>query len=143
MKTVRQLLVAKGGTVIAISPNASMSDAMKMMIVKNIGALLVLDAENVLVGIVSERDCVKRMATPDPLAQNVLVSEIMTTKVLYVRPEQTNEECMALITEKRIRHLPVLENKCVIGVLSIGDMVKDTIAEKDFLIDQLINYICH
>ncbi|MBI5920741.1 MAG: CBS domain-containing protein [Betaproteobacteria bacterium] len=142
MKTVRQLLEAKGGTIVSISPNASMSDAMQMMLDKNIGALLVLDAENVLVGIVSERDCVKRMATPGPLTRNILVSELMTTKVLYVRPDQTNEECMALITEKRIRHLPVLENNCVIGILSIGDMVKDTIAEKDFLIDQLINYIC-
>ncbi|MBI5785821.1 MAG: CBS domain-containing protein [Rhodocyclales bacterium] len=141
MKTVRQLLEIKGRDVVVISPNASAFDAMQLMTTKNIGALLVLDAANKLVGIVSERDCARKISMLNRLMRDVRVSEIMTSTIAYVRPEQTNEECMALVTEKRVRHLPVLENDRLIGLLSIGDLVKDTISEKDFIIEQLVNYI--
>lgn len=141
MKTVRQLLEIKGRDVVVISPNASVFDATQLMTTKNIGALLVLDAANKVVGIVSERDCARKISLLNRLMRDVRVSEIMTSKIAYVRPEQTNEECMALVTEKRVRHLPVLENDRLIGLLSIGDLVKDTISEKDFIIEQLVNYI--
>jgi len=143
MKTVKQLLDIKGHEVVVIAPNATVFEAMQLMSARNIGALLVLDVGNELVGIVSERDYARKMAMIDRPAADVLVSEIMTSKVAYVRLDQTNEDCMALITQKRIRHLPVLENDRVVGLLSIGDMVKDTISEKDFIIEQLVNYICH
>jgi len=141
MKTVRQLLEIKGRDVVVISPNASAFDAMQLMTTKNIGALLVLDAADKLVGIVSERDCARKVSMLNRLMSDVRVAEIMTSKIAYVRPEQTNEECMALITEKRVRHLPVLEDDRLIGLLSIGDLVKDAISEKDFIIEQLVNYI--
>ena len=143
MKTVRQLLEAKGHEVATISPDKSMYDAMDLMTEKNVGALLVLEQGNRLVGIVSERDYARKMYALNKSAKEVLVAEIMTREVAFVRPNLTNEECMALITSKRIRHLPVLEDERVIGMLSIGDMVKDTISEKDFIIEQLVNYIRH
>lgn len=141
MKTVRQLLEIKGRDLVVISPNASVFDAMQLMTTKNIGALLVLDAANKVVGIVSERDCARKISTLNRLMSDVRVAEIMTSTIAYVRPEQTNEDCMALVTEKRVRHLPVLENDRLIGLLSIGDLVKDAISEKDFTIEQLVNYI--
>lgn len=141
MKTVRQLLEAKGHEVAVISPDKSMFDAMQLMAAKNIGALLVLEAGEKLVGIVTERDYARKMYMLNKSAKDVLVSEFMSSEVAYVRPNQINEECMALFTDKRLRHLPVLENDHVIGILSIGDLVKDTISEKNFIIDQLINYI--
>ncbi|MFA7281698.1 MAG: CBS domain-containing protein [Sterolibacterium sp.] len=141
MKTVRQLLEGKGHEVVTISPHQSVFDAMQLMAAKNVGALLVVEVGDKLVGIVTERDYARKMYRVERLAQDILVSEFMTRQVVYVRPNQTNEECMALITDKRLRHLPVLENDKVIGILSIGDLVKDTISEKDFIINQLINYI--
>lgn len=141
MKTVRQLLEIKGRDVVVTAPNASVLDATELMTTRNIGALLVLDEANKLVGIVSERDCARKIPKLNRLMSDVRVSEIMTSTIAYVRPEQTNEECMALVTEKRIRHLPVLENDRLIGLLSIGDLVKDTISERDFIIEQLVNYI--
>jgi CBS domain-containing protein len=141
MKTVRQLLEIKGRDVVVISPNASVFDATQLMTTKNIGALLVVDAADKLVGIVSERDCARKVSRLNRLMSDVRVAEIMTSTIAYVRPEQTNEECMALVTEKRVRHLPVLENGRLIGLLSIGDLVKDAISEKDFIIEQLVNYI--
>lgn len=141
MKTVKQLLESKGHEVAAIAPTQSVFDAMQLMEARNIGALLVLDAGNKLVGIVSERDYARKMYKVSKSAKEVLVTEIMTHQVAYVRPDQTNEDCMALITQKRVRHLPVLDDGRVIGLLSIGDMVKDAISEKDFIIEQLENYI--
>ncbi len=141
MKTVRQMLATKGHEVASISPDQSMYEAMRLMATKNVGALLVLDAADRLVGIVSERDYARKMYLLDVSARDVRVAEFMTRDVAYVRPDRTNEECMALITAKRVRHLPVLEHDRVIGLLSIGDMVKDTISEKDFIIEQLVNYI--
>ena len=141
MKTVRQLLESKGHDVASISSDASVFDAMQLMASRNIGALLVLQPDAKPVGIVTERDYARKMYMRDKPAKDVPVTDILTRQMAYVRPDQTNEDCMALITEKRIRHLPVVENNKVIGIISIGDLVKDTIAERDFIIQQLENYI--
>ncbi len=141
MKTVKQLLDGKGHDVASILPEKSVFDAMQLMAEKNIGALLVIDATGKLVGIVSERDFARKMYAMDKLPRDVAVADIMTRQVAYVRPDQTNQDCMALITDKHVRHLPVLENDRVIGLVSIGDLVKDTIAEQEFIIKQLENYI--
>lgn len=140
MKTVRQLLGVKGQEVYSIAPEASVHDAMALMAQKNIGALLVLE-DGKLVGLVSERDFARKLYLLERSPKDVKVREIMTTDVVYVRPDQTNEECMALVTEKRVRHLPVLEKGRLIGIISIGDLVKDTIGEQQFIIQQLENYI--
>lgn len=140
MKTVRQLLQAKGNAVSTIAPNATAYDVMKLMADKNIGALLVLEGEK-LVGIVSERDMARKIYLLERPARQIPVSEIMTKQVVCVRPDNTNEECMALMTDKRIRHLPVLDDDRLVGVISIGDLVKDTISEQQFIIKQLEHYI--
>lgn len=141
MKTVRQLLEGKGRDVATIAPDRSVFDAMQLMSARNIGALLVLDAGARLVGIVTERDYARKMFIMDKSDRDVTVADIMTRQVAYVRPDQTNEDCMALITEKRVRHLPVLDDGRVVGIVSIGDLVKDTISEQEFIIHQLENYI--
>lgn len=141
MKTVKQLLEIKGHEVTSISPEKSVFEAMQLMKSKNIGALLVLEAGNKLVGIVTERDYARKMHLQSKTAKELPVTEIMTRQVAYVRLDQTNEDCMALITERRMRHLPVLENNKVMGIVSIGDLVKDIISEQDFIIHQLENYI--
>lgn len=141
MKTVKQLLEVKGHETAFITPDKSVIDAMQLMAAKNIGALLVLEGGKKLIGIVTERDYARKMYVQNKAAKDVLVTEIMTRQVAYVRPDQTNEDCMALITEKRVRHLPVVENDQVIGVVSIGDLVKDIISEQEFIIHQLENYI--
>lgn len=141
MKTVKQMLEEKGHDVASIAPDQSAFEAMQLMSAKNVGALLVLDAKNKLVGILSERDYARKTYMQKRSVREIAVREIMTQKVAYVRPDQTSEDCMALITEKRVRHLPVLERDEVIGMLSIGDLVKNTISEKDFIISQLENYI--
>jgi CBS domain-containing protein len=141
MKTVQQLLEIKGHEVTSISPEKSVFEAMQLMKSKNIGALLVLESGNKLVGIVTERDYARKMHLQSKTAKEIPVTEIMTRQVAYVRLDQTNEDCMALITEKRMRHLPVVENNKVMGIVSIGDLVKDIISEQDFIIHQLENYI--
>lgn len=140
MDTVRQLLRGKADHVWSIPPDASVYDALKLMAGKEVGALLVLDAGK-LVGIISERDYARKVILKGKSSLDTPVREIMTQKVFFVRPEQTIEECMALMTDKRIRHLPVIQNDQVVGVISIGDLVKAMIAEKDFMIKQLENYI--
>ena len=140
MKTVAQLLKAKPAGMISIRPDAPVSDAVRLLADKNIGAVLVLDNER-LVGILSERDYLRKVAIGTQSPEKIPVSEIMTRQVLVVTPAQSNEECMALMTDKHIRHLPVIDNNKVVGVLSIGDLVKDTISEQQFTINQLVNYI--
>lgn len=140
MKTVRQLLQGKGTNILSISPGATVYDAMKLMADRNIGALLVLDGEK-LAGIVSERDIARKLYAQEKPAKQIAVSDIMTKQVVYVQPDHTNEDCMALMTDKRVRHLPVMEGGRVIGVISIGDLVKDTISEQQFIIQQLEHYI--
>lgn len=139
-QTVGSLLRQKGNHVWSIGPTASVFDAIKLLSEKKIGALLVLDGEK-LVGIISERDYSRDVVLKDRSSRNTLVADIMTRHVMYVGPERTVEECMALMTEKRVRHLPVLDDHHVIGIISIGDVVKAVIAAKGLLIDQLERYI--
>lgn len=140
MTIVAQVLQAKGYDIWSVTPDTSVYDAIKMMADKEVGALLVLEGEK-LVGIVSERDYARKVILKGKSSKDTPVREIMTSKVYYVRPEQTIEECMALMTAKRIRHLPVLDGDRLVGILSIGDVVKAVIADQEFLIQQLEHYI--
>ena len=140
MKTVAQILKLKPPGVISIRPDLPVLDALKLLADKGVGAVLVMDGPR-LVGIVSERDYARKVELKGKSSGDTPVSEIMTREVVCVAPTQTNEECMALMTTKRARHLPVIDNGRVIGVLSIGDLVKDAISEQQFIIDQLEHYI--
>ncbi len=140
MTTVQRLLQHKGHTVWSIPPDASVFEAVQLMADKRVGALMVVD-RNELIGVISERDYAREIVLKDRVSRDTLVSTIMTQRVLYVRPEQTLDECMALMTERHLRHLPVLDNGRLIGVVSMRDVVKDLIAEKEFLIEQMENYI--
>ena len=140
MNTVKEILRTKGRDVWSIAPDATVYDALKLMADKNVGAVLVMEADN-LVGVLSERDYARKVILHGKSSRDTSVREIMTERVVYVRPEQTAEECMALMTGKRVRHLPVLEDDQVIGVISIGDVVKNIISEQEFIIDQLEHYI--
>jgi len=140
MTTVRQLLDNKGADVVSVAPESNVLDALKLMAEREIGAVLVLDGSR-LIGIMSERDYARKVILKGKSSQDTRVREIMTERVVYARPEQTVPECMALMTSKRVRHLPVLEGERLIGVLSIGDLVKETISEQEFIIRQLENYI--
>lgn len=141
MKTVRQLLAAKNSRIISVHPEESVLDALKLMAENNIGALLVLE-EDMLAGIFTERDYARKVALQGKTSSDTRVREIMTSKVFYVSPDRTTEESMALMTEKRCRHLPVLdaENK-VLGIVSIGDLVKEALDQQRFIIEQLESYI--
>jgi CBS domain-containing protein len=138
--TVRQILELKGAGYLSIAPEAPVFAALTLMAEKNVGALLVLEGER-LVGILSERDYARKVVLLGKSSRNTSVREIMSTRVLYVRPEQTMDECMALMTDKRIRHLPVLEEGRVSGIVSMGDVVKAVIADQSFAIQQLEQYI--
>ncbi len=140
MITVEQILRHKGRAYWSVSPNAMVIDALKLMAEKDVGALLVLDGGQ-LVGIISERDYARKVILKGKSSLKTPVREIMTQAVVFVRPGQTVEECMALMTEKRVRHLPVIAEGQVVGVVSIGDAVKASIDAKDFMIKQLENYI--
>jgi CBS domain-containing protein len=140
MKKVRDILEVKGFNVWSIGPGASVFDALKLMAEKDIGALVVLDGGNV-VGIISERDYARKVVLLGRASPTTQVKEIMTPHVAYVDPEQNVDECMALVTEKRIRHLPVMEDGRLIGLISIGDLVKSIITEQQFIIEQLERYI--
>ncbi len=140
MTTVRQLLETKGADVVSVAPESNVLDALKLMAEREIGAVLVLEGSR-LIGIMSERDYARKVILKGKSSQDTRVREIMTERVVYARPEQTVPECMALMTSKRVRHLPVLEGERLIGVLSIGDLVKETISEQEFTIRQLENYI--
>jgi|SRR5687768_8557116 len=140
MATVRQLLEGKGFEVSSIEPDTSVYDAMKLMADRNIGALLV-KKEGKLAGILTERDYSRKAYLLERPAWDIPVTELMTTQVAYVSPEYTTDDCMALVTEMRVRHLPVLENDEVIGIISIGDLVKDAISGREFIIGELERYI--
>ncbi len=143
MKTVKQLLQGKGGmgaVVYAISPTASVLDAVKLMAEKGIGALVVLD-EGRLAGMISERDYARKIILHGRSSQDTAVHEIMTAKVITVSSEKTVDDCMALMTQHRFRHLPVVDGGKLAGVLSIGDLVKELIADREETIKQLENYI--
>jgi CBS domain-containing protein len=140
VKRVRDILTRKGNDVWSISPSASVYEAMKLMADKGIGALLVMEGEK-LVGIISERDYARKVILQGRSSRTTSVEEIMTSRVAYAEPGQNIEECMAVMTEKRIRHLPVMEAGQVRGVISIGDLVKSIIDEQKFIIEQLERYI--
>ena len=140
MKTVGQLLHDKGHSVWSISPDASVYDAIVMMAEKEVGALMVM-ADSKLVGVISERDYARKVILKGRSSRETKISEIMTSRVVYTGPEKTIEECMALMTDKRIRHLPIMQDEQLLGVVSIGDLVKTIIAEQQFLIEQLEHYI--
>src|ERR1039457_5100627 len=140
MKTVAQMLEHKPTGVISINPEASVLDALKLLAEKDVGAVLVMDGTR-LAGIFSERDYARKVALKGKSSGDTPVSEVMTRQVVFVTLAQTNEDCMALMTQKRIRHLPVIDKDRVQGVLSIGDLVKDMISEQQFIISQLEHYI--
>ena len=140
MKLVKDILKSKGHEIWSVKPNDTVFDAVKLMADKGIGALLVLDGDK-LVGIVTERDYARKIILEGKSSKDSSVGEIMTTQVLCVSPERTIEECMALMTDKRARHLPVLDHERVVGVVSIGDLVKAVISEQQVLIDHLQHYI--
>ena len=140
MKTVGELLQGKASGVQTIGPDSPVIDALRVMAGREIGALVVVDGEK-LVGILSERDYARKVILHGKSSRDTPVREIMTARVVCVGPKGTVEECMALMTEKRIRHLPVLEHGKLIGVLSIGDLVKEVISEQQHTIAQLESYI--
>ena len=141
MKTLKQMLAGKQRPLVVVSPNDSVFHALTLMAQHNVGALMVLNGEQ-LVGIFSERDYARKVILHGKSSKETLVSEIMSDKVAYVTPGTTLDECMALMTEKHFRHLPVLEeNGTVVGIISIGDLVKETISNQEFLIKQLERYI--
>ena len=140
MKTIKQILDDKGRQVWSIQPDDSVYDAIKMMADKRVGALPVM-RDRSLLGIVGERDYARKVILEGKSSRSTLVKEIMTSRVLCARQDQTVEEIMALMTEKRIRHLPVINGENIEGIISIGDLVKSIIDEQKFVIEQLEHYI--
>lgn len=140
MQTVRQLLQVKGGDVWAVGPDTSVYDAIKIMADKDIGALIVREGANTI-GLISERDYVRNVVLKGRSSQGTSVREIMTPRVVCARPDQTLDECMAVMTDKRVRHLPVMDGNQLHGIISIGDLVKAMIEEQQFIIEQLVHYI--
>lgn len=141
MKTLKQLLADKNQPLAVVAPGDTIFHALSIMAKHEVGAVLVLDGEQ-LVGILSERDYARKIILHGKTSKETLVREIMSDRVAYVTPSASIEECMALMTEKRFRHLPVLDDSgAVVGMISIGDMVKETICEQKFMIDQLERYI--
>lgn len=140
MKTVGELLQTKGGGVWSVHPSQTVYEALELMAQKEIGGVLVMESERA-VGIFTERDYARQVILKGKASKDTPVEEVMTHRVMYVRPEQTLEDCMVLMTDKRIRHLPVLHDGQLLGIVSIGDVVKAIISEKQFHIQQLENYI--
>ena len=145
MRTVRQLLEAKASAasqpeIFAISPDAAVIDAVRLMAEKGIGAVLVMDGVR-LAGILSERDYARKVVLEGRSSKDTPVRDIMTSDVVTVRPDDTTDACMQLVTERRIRHLPVSEGDAVVGVVSIGDLVKAVIEDQQLELDQLQRYI--
>jgi CBS domain-containing protein len=140
MRLVSEILHSKGHDVWFVRPDATVFDAVKMMSEKGVGGLLVMEGEK-MVGIVTERDYARKVILEGKSSKKTQVRDIMTSRVLWVAPERTVQECMALMTRDRVRHLPVLEEGRVVGMISIGDLVKAIIAEQQVIIDQLQNYI--
>jgi CBS domain-containing protein len=138
--TIKHLLGQKGQSLWTIGPDATVLEAIAKMAEKNIGSLLVMDDEK-LIGIITERDYARNVILKGKTSPTTLVRDIMQRNVIHVRPEQSVELCMALMTEKRVRHLPVLEGTKVIGIVSIGDLLKFIISKKEFDIDQLEHYV--
>lgn len=141
MKTLKQLLAEKKDQpLVVVSPKDSVFHALNVMARHEVGAVMVLDGEH-LVGIFSERDYARKVILHGKSSKETLVQEIMSDKVAYVTPSHSIDQCMALMTEKRYRHLPVLDGDTVVGIVSIGDLVKETISAQRFIIQELERYI--
>ncbi|MGE5795538.1 MAG: CBS domain-containing protein [Ignavibacteria bacterium] len=140
MKIVQHILDRKGNEIWTIPPHSTVFEALKLMAEKEIGALLVQDKEKV-VGIISERDYARKVVLKGKSSKDAPVKDIMSEKVIYVKPSTSVEDCMVLMINKRIRHLPVFDNERLAGLVSIGDVVKEIIDEKEVVIDELVRYI--
>lgn len=140
MKTVSELVGRKGKQVWSVAPGDSVLDALRLMAEKGIGAVLVCEGDR-LVGILSERDYARKVILQGKTSRDTAVRDIMTSEVITVRPDQTVQDCMGLMTTGRIRHLPVTEGEKIVGILSIGDLVKEVIEDQKFQIQQLRSYI--
>ena len=142
MRYVAELLERKGNDIWSVSPDTPVFEALQLMSVKNCGAVLVLEEEH-LVGILSERDYARKVILKGKSSKETLVAEIMSSEVVCIQPTHTIDDCMALMTDKRIRHLPVMEKEkdTLVGLISIGDVVQEVILEQEFIIHQLENYI--
>lgn len=141
MRTVRDVLEAKGREIWTIGPEESVFEALSLMAEKDVGALVVVVNGGRVVGILSERDYARKIILRGATSRDTRVKEIMTTEVVCIQQEQVLEECMALMTEKRVRHLPVVSREKLVGMISIGDVVKSIIAEQEWKIGQLETYI--
>lgn len=140
MQNVQDILAHKGNHIWSVTPDATVYNVLKTMSEKEIGSVLVMEDDK-LVGIVTERDYARKVALLDKSSKNTPVRDIMTRRVLCVSPERSVEECMALMSDQRARHLPVLDHKKVVGIVSIGDLVKAIMHDQQILIDQLQQYI--
>ena len=140
MTSVKHVLDKKGHEVRFIHPSASVFDALRVMAEHNIGSLVVLDDDK-LVGVITERHYAREIALKGKTSQETLVRDIMSTKVICTRPDQSVQECMAVMTARAVRHLPVLEHGRLVGIVSIGDMVNSVIGDQKFIIEQLEHYI--
>jgi len=140
MKTVRQLLEKKGSAVHSISPGASVFDALKIMAEHNVGALLVMEGTK-LAGLISERDYARKVVLLGRVSKDTPVADIMTREVVCVEPGKGVDECMALMTQRHFRHLPVMDGERVAGIISIGDVVKSLLDHQQFTIQQLERYV--
>ncbi|MCH8035348.1 MAG: CBS domain-containing protein [Bacteroidetes bacterium] len=140
METIRQILNKKGNQVFSVAPETTVYDTLMLMADKNIGAVLVLD-EGKLVGIMSERDYARKVILHGKFSKEIPVKEIMSTNVIYIDPDQTINNTKAVMIQKRIRHLPVMEDDKLVGIISIGDVVNAVLEENIFMIDQLYTYI--
>jgi len=141
MSTVRDMIRKKGSEVFSISSDATVFEALTMMAKHNTGALMVMSANNQVEGILSERDCIRRVELEGKTAKGTLVSEIMTSKVIYVEAGQQLEECMALMIDKNVRHLPVFDGSELLGLISVRDVLKEVVNVQKFMISQLEHYI--
>ena len=141
MSTVAHILKSKPDAAVhTIEPSASVYDALRLMAEKNIGALVVVEHGKVA-GILSERDYARKVVLLDRASKETLVRDIMSPRVLVVQPHQSSQDCMGLMTQKRLRHLPVMEGDKLVGLISIGDVVKDVLSDQQFIIEQLEHYI--
>ncbi len=141
MKTIKDILKEKGSDVFTIDQNETVFSALTKMAEKNLGALVVTDDKGAVVGLLSERDYARKVILKGVFSKKTRVQAIMERQVYYVQPDNSVEESMSLMTDKRTRHLPVMDDGQLLGLVSIGDLVKATIDEKEFLIDQLTHYI--
>jgi CBS domain-containing protein len=140
MRQIKQIIAGKAPKIISVSPLSTVLDALKMMAETDVGAVLVMEGER-LIGVFSERDYARRVVLQGKTSRDTLVRDVMTDRIVCVHPTQTVQEAMALMTEVRCRHLPVVEDGKLCGVVSIGDLVKEIISEQEFLIQQLESYI--